>query len=420
MKITNATVKNLISDSLNEELLKAFGQTTNYGGSVMQETTAQASQRRAESSETGNNETSGEQEAQVGGAAGMSEATLGAYREMANAALSLGKVDALYSLMILATNHPLWQVSDMRDRYSAKALLGQAEGATVEEIRTSLRPHMGKLIPKLLRACNDPNKQTREQMNNLWLALSGGGAESRALITQNLLTTIDILIEDAGSKLWRARVGACGALSDIIVGRSWQDLGGGEVEIDDEGKGMKATASIRLLRLWKITMRALDDVRTAVRERGDSLGRGIRALTIRLCDPTVSGFSHESDVYLSNAQRKEREKQSEITAEYAATVSLGWLVKYGLNQACAEATGICISTLLGIVEVAKPSTLQPVLPELIGSLLMAMSGLEPAALNYLQVRTAGNDAAASDNLERLRINMALNGPIAGVRIYTHL
>ena len=250
--------------------------------------------------------------------------------------------------------------------------------------------------------------------------MSGGGAESRALITQNLLTTIDILIEDAGSKLWRARVGACGALSDIIVGRSWQDLGGGEVEIDDEGKGMKATASIRLLRLWKITMRALDDVRTAVRERGDSLGRGIRALTIRLCDPTVSGFSHESDVYLSNAQRKEREKQSEITAEYAATVSLGWLVKYGLNQACAEATGICISTLLGIVEVAKPSTLQPVLPELIGSLLMAMSGLEPAALNYLQVRTAGNDAAASDNLERLRINMALNGPIAGVRIYTHL
>ena len=335
---------------------------------------------------------------------------------MASAALSLGKVDALYSLMILATNHPLWLTSDMRDRYSAKALLGQAEGSSVEEIRVSLRPHLGKLIPKLLRACNDPNKQTREQMSNLWLALSGGGAESRALITQNLLTTIDTLIADAGSKLWRARVGACGALADIIVGRSWQDLGGGGVEIDDEGSGMKATASIRLLRLWRITMRALDDVRTAVRERGDSLGRGMRALTIRLCDPTTSDLpSQESDIYLSNSQRAEREKQSQITAEYAATISLGWLVKYGLNQSCAEATGICISTLLGIVEVAKPSTLQPVLAELIGSLLMAMSGLEPAALNYLQVRTAGgNDAAASDNLERLRINMALSGPIAGV------
>merc|ERR1719253_84707 len=102
---------------------------------------------------------------------------------------------------------------------------------------------------------------------------------------------------------------------------------------------MMATASIRLIRLWKITMRALDDVRTPVRERGESLGRGIRALTIRLCDPTVSDVTQDSDIYMSNTQRKLREKQSEISAEYAATVSLGWLVKYGLNQQCAEATG---------------------------------------------------------------------------------
>jgi proteasome component ECM29 len=124
----------------------------------------------------------------------------------------------------------------------------------------------------------------------------------------------------------------------------------------------------------------------------------------------------ESDIYLSNAQRKERQKRSLISAEHAATVSLGWLVKYGLNQPCAEATGICVSCLLGIVDIAAPSTLQPMLAELIGSLLMAMSGLEPAALNYLQVRAAGNDANSQgtsyDQLERLRINLALSGPIA--------
>lgn len=174
-----------------------------------------------------------------------------------------------------------------------------------------------------------------------------------------------------------------------------------------------------------ISFGRLDDVRTAVRERGEQLGRGVRALTIRLCDPTIVDIlDNDDDVYLSNAQRQQREKQRLSEAEYAATVSLGWLVKYGLNQPCAEATGICISTLLGIVDVAKPSTLQPVLAELIGSLLMAMSGLEPAALNYLQVRAAGNDSSnngggsqdnsASDRLERLRINLALSGPIAGV------
>jgi proteasome component ECM29 len=93
-------------------------------------------------------------------------------------------------------------------------------------------------------------------MNSLWLALTGGGEESRALVTQHLLPTIDVLIQDAGSKLWRARVGACGALADVIVGRSWQDLGGGGIELDDEGISAKENASIRLLRLWKITMRA--------------------------------------------------------------------------------------------------------------------------------------------------------------------
>lgn len=167
----------------------------------------------------------------------------------------------------------------------------------------------------------------------------------------------------------------------------------------------------------------LDDVRTAVRERGDALGRSLRALTIRLCDPTMTDTYRENDVYLSNAQRNLQERQRRTFAEYAVTVSLGWLVKYGLNQQCAEATGICVSCLLGIVNVAEPSTLQPVLSELIGSLLMAMSSLEPAALNYLQVRTAGNDANSRgtsesdryDSLERLRINMASSGPIAGVR-----
>lgn len=158
-----------------------------------------------------------------------------------------------------------------------------------------------------------------------------------------------------------------------------------------------------------------------MRERGDALGRSTRALTIRLCDPTVADL--ESDNYVSDAQRKSKESQQRIQAGYAATVSLGWLVKYGLNQSCAEATGICVSCLLGIVEVAEPSTLEPVLSELIGSLLMAMSSLEPAALNYLQVRAAGNDTNSQgssesdryDNLERLRINTALSGPIAGVR-----
>jgi proteasome component ECM29 len=78
------------SDELNQRLLRAFGQTTNYSGSAMMETSAQAAERRASereaSSESGSTlmETFGADESEVGGGAGgagvMTEAALGAYK----------------------------------------------------------------------------------------------------------------------------------------------------------------------------------------------------------------------------------------------------------------------------------------------------------------------------------------------------
>lgn len=396
---------------LNERLLKAFGQTA-YGGSAMIETESQARERR--------NERDGADadfpETEIGGAAGITESALGAFREMAAAAISLGRPDTVYSLLILSTSHSAWLAQGNRDKYNEKSLLGNTGAENSVSVRNALRPHLGKLVPRLLRACNDPNKHTREQMNSLWVALTGGGAESRAVITQNFLSTIDTLIQDAVCSSWRARAGACSAISDIIVGRSWDELGGGGVVVDDDGEKTNTTASIRLIRLWRSALRALDDVRLVVRERGEVLGRSLRALTIRLCDPSV--LISSDDTFLSDSDRMRKNREIEVQAEYAAAVSLGWLVKYGLNAPCPEATGICISCLLGIVDVSKPTTLQPVLAELCYALLMAMSGLEPAALNYLQVRAAGDSNSGGsgndryDNLERIRIQAAMSGPIA--------
>ena len=110
------------SDELNYRLLRAFGQTTNFGGSAYMETPAQAAQRRA--NETGTNAEIGsvlmEQfgiESEFGGASGMSEAALGAYREMAAASVSLGRHDILYALLILSVSHSCWFAPGMIDRY---------------------------------------------------------------------------------------------------------------------------------------------------------------------------------------------------------------------------------------------------------------------------------------------------------------
>ena len=407
-------------DEMNEKLLRAFGQTTNHGGSAMMESRVQEVERRAANAEA---RTGGGMENALlnameehgsmtseGGQAGVSEAALGAYREMAAAAVELGggggageeggseEKNLLYYLMCLSTTHTVWELEGNKVKYSASLLLGDgAEGGggkMLERLRENMKPHLKKLTPKLLRACNDPNAQTREQMGVLWDALTGGKADGRQVIKDNLTFTIDSLCKDSTSRLWRARVGALGALADVFVGRDWKELGGGEKVVVGEdwvaGLGVEGAAD-RLLELWRITMRGMDDVRGGVREAAGGVGKSLRSLTVRLCDVKSEGVNEEE-------------------AAAAVTTILTWLLKYGLTQPCDEATGCCISTLLGVIEVAKAETLYIVLPKLVSSLICAMSGLEPNVLNYLAMRMGGSEEGA-EKLESLRLQMAQSGPI---------
>jgi len=404
-----------LTDDMNTRLLRAFGQTTVHGGSAMQETPQQAAERRRMEGNLAPGTTEDEEmpNAEVGGAAGIGEASLGAYREMAGAAVSLGRPDILYALLMLSVSNPAWS-AEGRD-YGPSALLGQpsllGNRSDATETRHALKSHLGTLIPRILRGCHSPNKEAREQMQNLWNGLTGGGNDARSVITEHLKLTVDTLIEDSTNKLWRTRFGACSALSQVLVGRSWQELGGGTAVLFDDDVFIKSstestTAGVRLLRLWRVAIRALDDVRENVREAGDSLGRCVRSLTLRLVDPNAA----KGDDPSSSEDPVTHEKD----ASAAAATALRWLIKHGLKQRCAEAVGVCMSCLIGIVDVANPSILQPLVPDLLRSLLLSMSSLEPAALNYFSVRAAGQERGSDtyESLERLRIQVVQNGPMA--------
>lgn len=395
------------SDELKLRLLKSFGQTTNHGGSAMQETPHQAGERRRsegmETSEIGGDTSTVE----TGGAAGMSEASLGAYREMASAAVAAGRPDILYSLLVLSVSHPIWFSSEKRlDAYGPSAL--QSQSFEKEEVKTALRPYLGRLLPRILRASHDPNRQTRESMETLWVGLTGGGEGGRSAITDHLRPTMDTLIDDTSNKNWRARVGACGALGQIIVGRSWQDLGGGPAVLDENYDLVLSKTSsdstlggIRLLRLWRAATRALDDVRITVRESGESLARSVRSFTINLCSPNWE----PSDGCQQDYQAKEKDAIS------ASATCLSWLLRDGLKQQSPEASGICVSALIGIIDVAKPSILEALLSDVIFALLMALSNLEPAAFSYLAVREE-RGSADYENLARIRIQASQSSPLA--------
>jgi proteasome component ECM29 len=413
--LLQATHNNLLDESvIHQKLLTAFGQTTSYGGSAMMETSAQAAARRATNNNTSTSEQSSNtimeqfgDEPDVGGVAGMGEAVLGAYREMAAASVSLGRQDILYALLMLSVSHVYWSTGNARHLYNAQSLLGDesdlGKSSSLAELRAALRPSFNRILPRILRACNDPNKQTREQMHSLWLGLTGGGADARQVITNNLLPIVDSLLVEASGKLWRTRVGACGALSELIVGREWSALGGGGVVLSDEDlfDSKAASAGIRLLKLWRVVVRALDDVHGAVRTKGETLARAVRALTVRLCNPSPP------DKPSGHKRTRDDRAKYELEAAAAAGTSLRWLLKHGLNQSDAEATGICMSTLVELVGVVKPKILEPSVPDLLRSLLLATSNLEPSVLNYLQFRTSDQETT-----ERTRLQIAQSGPIA--------
>lgn len=400
-------------NEINLELLRAFGQTQNFGSSLMQETRVQANQRRREEGVSNDDvtleEDTTETTMEIGGASGISEAALGAYREMATIAIELNRPDVLYALFMLSVSHPIWFTKHGRDNYGPSVILGEdsiiGSGSNRAELRMTLRPYLATIMPRLLRASHSPNKQTREQIQTLWIGLTGGGADARLAITQHFTSILDTLLQDTSHKLWRARVGALGAISEIIVGRDWIALGGGEAVLSEDEIYSKQTkcAGVRILKLWEISMRGLDDIRIPVRESAETLARGVCSLTLRLCDP--------NEVHKSESGRHTNTRD----AAAAAATTLRWLLKHGLNQQVPEASGICISCLVGVISVGSPLILQPLIPDMLESLLLAMSRLEPAALNYLQVRAAGQvsgSEASYGDLERLRIQVASSSPLS--------
>ena len=126
----------------------------------MQETEEQAAQRRrTEGENNDNNANNGESETvgvgiDVGGAGGVSEAALGAYREMAAAAVACGRPDILYSMLILSVSHTIWfSTEKRRDAYGPSSL--QGDNFNNDEVKIALRPYLAKLLPRILRASHE-------------------------------------------------------------------------------------------------------------------------------------------------------------------------------------------------------------------------------------------------------------------------
>lgn len=291
------------------------------------------------------------------------------YKELCSLAQDMGQPELVYKFMDLAGHTALWN-SRRGAALAGSALLDNEIAAE------QLRPHLKNLLPRLYVYCHDPTDSVRVAMGSVLNAVvkaSGVGTVAEAisqnfeLVTRHCLTTMI-------SRQWRNREAACGALRDLLVSKTWEQVGS------------------LLSEFWYITLRVLDDIKESVRKAAEGTGRALSELSVHLCDPKQVG--------------------EEIAAKAISTVIPAVLPAF--THAVAEVRLLATQTLTEVIRLGGKS-LTPSVPDLVEALLEAATELEPQVLNYAefhvedkeQLQKARVDAASMsaspliDSLERL-------------------
>ncbi|GKV53417.1 hypothetical protein SLEP1_g59944, partial [Rubroshorea leprosula] len=143
----------------------------------------------------------------------LSGGKLSTYKELCNLANEMGQPDLIYKFMDLA-NHQASLNSKRGAAFGFSKIAKQAGNA--------IQPHLSSLIPRLVRYQYDPDKNVQDAMSSIWKALV---ADPKRTIDENLDLIFDDLLIQCGSRLWRLREASCLALSDIIQGRKFDQVG---------------------------------------------------------------------------------------------------------------------------------------------------------------------------------------------------
>eukprot|EP00164_Ancoracysta_twista_P003195 GFYU01004259.1.p1 GENE.GFYU01004259.1~~GFYU01004259.1.p1 ORF type:complete len:1682 (-),score=543.81 GFYU01004259.1:8-5053(-) len=280
---------------------------------------------------------------------------LSTYQELCSVATEMGQPDLIYKFMNLASSHQAWNTRK-----------GAAFGFTsiAAQAKAQIEPHFEVLVPKLYRYQFDPNPKVQEAMSQIWRAIA---PDSRKVTDEYFKPIVKHLLESMGARLWRVRQAAAFALADIVSGRHLEEV---EEQLEE---------------MWKMSFRALDDVKETVRNAGLSAVKAVGNLSVKLCHPE---------------QNKDGKK--------ALAIVIPFLVHKGIHADAKEVQQSSITMLQKICETAG-SFLQPFVSDLSVTLLECLSSLENQGFNYLQFH-AGDQS--QEDLEAMRLNISKTSPIA--------
>ena len=279
------------------------------------------------------------------------------YRELCNVATEMGQPDLVYKFMDLANHHSIWN-----SKVGAAFSLGSILSAS-----SALAPQLHTLIPKLFRYQYDPNEMVQSTMRTLWTTLV---PDPKSAVEEHFDVIMKELLSFSGSRQYRDRESSCGALQDLISGRSIDEL---EKYLED---------------VWVALFRLLDDIKDSVRKTASSFGKSLTSLCVRLCDETYS-----------SARKVPRAMASVFPI----------LLHKGITDHAQEVRAISVNAVLKITKVGGKH-LRPHLADLVTVLLEGLSTLEPQMFSYLQFHTASMDIS-QEQMEKLRMSVSRSSPL---------
>lgn len=284
---------------------------------------------------------------------------LSTYRELCSLASDLNQPDLVYKFMHLANYNAMWN-----SRKGAAFGFGTIAAKAGEQ----LEPHLPKIIPKLYRYQFDPTPKIQQSMSAIWNSLV---AEPTKTVDKYLMEIVQELQSNLTSNQWRVRESCCGAIQDLVRGRTLT------------GPAMDVLPSI-----WTDLFRVMDDIKESVRIAAGKTVNALSRTCIRMCDATQSG-----------------PKTSQVTIQ----LILPPLLEKGLSSSVPEVRAIALNTVVKITKSAGPM-LKSHLAQLIPALLEATSEMESKEVSYISTRLA-NEASVQEKLDSARIAAAKSSPM---------
>ena len=279
------------------------------------------------------------------------------YKELCSLVNDMGQPDLIYKFMGLAAHGQM---------LNNQAGLSLGLGSIASKAQAELAPHLPTLIPKLFRYQFDPTPKVQQSMRSMWAALVD---DTKIATEEHFEAIVNELLPSMGERQWRVREASSAALADIISGRP------------------PAVVRPFLAEMWRMVLRAMDDIKETVRTAADRAGRTLASISIKLCDH-------------GNASPTDGPKDCEVVIPY--------LMKQGLNADADEVRTFAIKTLIKVAKEAGP-WLGPHIPAIAPAMLESLSLMEPAMLNYAQFHVEDKET-----LESMRAAASATGPCSEV------